>query len=75
MHIPSLIGAIVMFVFCFLIKKFLHRWGLPLIMIVGLAGFILLMIGLFKKSKFTNVQTPVKVIEPEESEQQEKKEV
>ena len=70
MNIPALIGAIVMFVFCFLIKKFLHKFGLPLILIVGLVGFILLMIGLFK-SGFTNVQAPVKVIEPEEEEKKE----
>jgi hypothetical protein len=74
MNIPSLIGAIVMFVFCFLIKKFLHKWGLPLILIVGLVGFILLMIGLFKKSKFTNVQAPVKVIEEEIKEDEKKQE-
>ena len=69
MNIPSLVAAIIMFVFCFLIKKFLHAWGLPLIIVVGTAGFILLMVGLFKSS-FTNVQAPEKVL-TEEKEQKE----
>ncbi len=63
MDIKSLIAAVIMFVFCFLIKMYLHVFGLPLIIIVGTVGFILLMVGLFK-SKFTNVQVP------EEQEQQ-----
>ena len=57
MQLPLIIAAIVMFVFCFLIKKFLHVFGLPLIILVGSVGFILLMVGLFK-SGFTNVQQP-----------------
>lgn len=69
MKITALIGAIVMFVICFLIKKFLHVFGLPLIIICGIIGFILLMVGLFSSS-FTNVQVPVQ----EEEEQKEKKE-
>lgn len=57
MDIKALIAAVIMFVFCALIKIYLHVWGLPLIILVGTAGFILLMVGLFK-SKFTNVQVP-----------------
>jgi len=69
MNIPCLIGAVVMFVMCFLVKKFLHVFGLPLIMILGLIGFILLMVGLFK-SKFTNVQQqPIVPIVPNKEEE------
>jgi hypothetical protein len=65
MKISALIGAIVMFVFCFLLKKFLHVFALPGIIICGTIGFILLMVGLFSSS-FTNVQQKEKEEEKKE---------
>ena len=69
MKITYIIVSIIMFVFVFLIKKFLKNplIKLPSMLVMSITAFILLMIGLFQSSSsFKNVET--KPVEEEEKE-------
>ena len=69
MKIVYIIVSIIMFVLVYVIKKFLKNplVKLPSMLVMSIAAFTLLMVGLFtSSSSFTNVET--KPVEEEEKE-------